>query len=218
MIITFGTQKGGVGKTTLAVAFANYLALFKNREVKVFDFDFQKSFYQKWKDDEMLPLPKLYDVVLLDEEELKKLTDNMDKLTEMQFSEQIYIFDLAGILNENYTEILRSSDFIIIPFEYSEVALKSTVMFYHFLGEYVESQATRIFIRNRIDKNYNYKNQEEQDKEFRKQGILLQNSIYKRNDLQFITTRKLNYSIKNAVQEPFEEIINIINETLQTTI
>jgi|GEM_PF-2907363 len=27
MIITFGTQKGGAGKTTLAIAFANYLAL-----------------------------------------------------------------------------------------------------------------------------------------------------------------------------------------------
>ena len=40
MILTFATQKGGVGKTTLAIAFANYLSLVKNKQVKVFDFDF----------------------------------------------------------------------------------------------------------------------------------------------------------------------------------
>ena len=39
MIITFATQKGGVGKTTLAVAFANYLTITKKEKVKVFDFD-----------------------------------------------------------------------------------------------------------------------------------------------------------------------------------
>ena len=47
MIITFGTQKGGAGKTTLAIAFANYLAL-QDKKINVFDFDFQKSFYHKW--------------------------------------------------------------------------------------------------------------------------------------------------------------------------
>ena len=33
MVITFATQKGGVGKTTLAVAFANYLTLVKEKKV-----------------------------------------------------------------------------------------------------------------------------------------------------------------------------------------
>ena len=48
MIITFATQKGGTGKTTLAIAFANYLSGITTRKIKVYDFDYQKSFFNKW--------------------------------------------------------------------------------------------------------------------------------------------------------------------------
>ena len=53
MIITFATQKGGTGKTTLAIAFANYISTISERKINVFDFAYQKSFYYKWKDDEI---------------------------------------------------------------------------------------------------------------------------------------------------------------------
>lgn len=217
MIITFGTQKGGVGKTTLAVAFANYLVLQKKKEVKVFDFDFQKSFYTKWKEDEIFDTPKLYDVELITQDELEQGKYDMDTLIKMQNSDIIYIFDLAGVLNVNYTDIIASSDVIIIPYEYSEFAIKSTIMFIHYLGHF-ECYGEKIFVRNRIDKNFNYKNKEEQDKEFSKFGKVLDNTIYKRNCLQYITTRNLEYKQKDAVRKSFEEIIDHINETLQITI
>lgn len=44
MIITFATQKGGAGKTTLAIAFANYISSLSERKLNVFDFDFQNPF------------------------------------------------------------------------------------------------------------------------------------------------------------------------------
>ena len=66
MIITFATQKGGTGKTTLAIAFANYISGISDRKVNVFDFDFQKSFYYKWKEDEISDIPKLYDVEIIE--------------------------------------------------------------------------------------------------------------------------------------------------------
>ena len=65
MIITFATQKGGAGKTTLAIAFANYLSGLTERKLNVFDFDYQKSFYNKWIEDENSNDPKIYDVELL---------------------------------------------------------------------------------------------------------------------------------------------------------
>ena len=42
VIVTFANQKGGVGKTTLCVTFANYL-LTKGVNVVVVDCDFQHS-------------------------------------------------------------------------------------------------------------------------------------------------------------------------------
>ena len=47
MIILFANQKGGVGKSTLSVLFSNYLTLAKNRPVKVYNMDFQRSLYNK---------------------------------------------------------------------------------------------------------------------------------------------------------------------------
>ena len=69
MIITFATQKGGAGKTTLAIAFANYISERSDRKINVFDFDYQKSFFYKWKEDEQLDLPKLYEVETIGEDE-----------------------------------------------------------------------------------------------------------------------------------------------------
>ena len=85
MIITFGTQKGGVGKTTLAIAFANYISLHTDYKISVLDFDFQKSFFQKWKDDEMLKGDYLYDVVLVDEAN-EALTNDDDLLKQLKDS------------------------------------------------------------------------------------------------------------------------------------
>lgn len=42
IIVTFANQKGGVGKTTLCVTFANYLVT-KGVRVVVIDCDFQHS-------------------------------------------------------------------------------------------------------------------------------------------------------------------------------
>ena len=102
MIITFGTQKGGAGKTTLAIAFANYLAL-QDKKINVFDFDFQKSFYHKWEEDEGLDIPKLYEVKSIGEND--KPID-FEAIMDMKESEEIYLFDLAGTLDDKYTSLL----------------------------------------------------------------------------------------------------------------
>ena len=209
MILTFATQKGGVGKTTLAIAFANYLSLVKNKQVKVFDFDFQRSFFQKWEEDKALSLPELYEVEIVgDPNQQESLLDFQD-IADMKQSDTYYIFDLAGTLDEKYIELLVYSDFVIIPFEYSDVSVKSTLVFINVLGM-VESQANRVFIRSKYDKGYLYKNQAEMDEEIRKYGRILSSPVYKRNILQSINTRKLSYEQRDAVKKPFEELIQII--------
>lgn len=216
MIITFGTQKGGTGKTTLTIAFANYISGISERKVNVFDFDFQKSFYHKWKEDEESELPKLYDVQIIDEENEQPFSD-FEHLIEMKESEDINIFDLAGTLDARYSDLLIYSDFIVIPFEYSNVSAKSTLVFINFLG-LLESQAERIFIRSKYDKGYKYQNQEGMDAEISKYGVILKNPVFKRNCLQTIDTRRLSYEQKYAVKNAFAELIDHINHALEITI
>lgn len=216
MIITFGTQKGGTGKTTLAIAFANYISGLSQRKIKVFDFDYQKSFYHKWKEDELLDIPKLYDVQIIGEEEEQPFSD-FETLINLKESEEINLFDLAGTLDAKYSDLLIYSDFIVIPFEYSDVSAKSTLVFVNFLG-LLESQAERVFIRSKYDKGYKYLNQEGMDEEITKYGMLLKSPVFKRNCLQSIDTRKLTYEQKYAVKNPFNEFMAYINETLQITI
>ena len=50
VIVTFANQKGGVGKTTLCVTFANYLVT-KGARVVVIDCDFQHSIMKCRKSD-----------------------------------------------------------------------------------------------------------------------------------------------------------------------
>lgn len=205
MIITFATQKGGTGKTTLAIAFANYISAISTRKVNVFDFDYQKSFYHKWKEDESLALPKLYEVKIIGDEVEQPFSD-FETIIDLKDNEDVNLFDLAGTLDAKYTDLLIYSDFIIIPFEYSDVSAKSTLVFVNLLGQ-LESQADRIFIRSKYDKGYRYLNQEGMDAEISKYGLLLKNSVFKRNCLQTITTRELTIYQKYAVRNSFDEII-----------
>ena len=213
MIITFATQKGGTGKTTLAIAFANYISMISDRKINVYDFDYQKSFFYKWQEDEVSAVPKLYNVESIDEEETLPFSD-FETLIQLKESEEINLFDLAGTLDEKYSDLLIYSDFVIIPFEYSDVSVKSTLVFINMLG-LLESEAERIFIRSKYDKGYKYLNQQAMDDELNKYGLLLQSPVYKRNCLQTINTRKLTYEQKYAVRKPFDELIEYINKTLE---
>ncbi len=216
MIITFATQKGGAGKTTLAIAFANYVSGISERKIMVYDFDFQKSFYNKWQEDEESENPKIYNVESIGDDDQSPFKD-LEEIINLKESEDVYLFDLAGTLDEKYSDILIYSDFIIIPFEYSDISVKSTLVFKNLLG-LLESEAERIFIRSKYDKGFRYLNQKEMDEEISKYGMLVESPVYKRNCLQIINTRKLSYEQKNAVKKPFNEIIEYINKELKITL
>lgn len=211
MIITFATQKGGTGKTTLAIAFANYISTLSERKINVYDFDYQKSFYYKWKEDEVLEIPKLYNVEIIGEDDEQPFS-KFEEIIDMKESEEINLFDLAGTLDVKYSDLLIYSDLIVIPFEYSDVSVKSTLVFINMLG-LLESEAERIFIRSKYDKGYKYLNQEAMDKELAKYGMLLPSPVFKRNCLQTINTRSLIGQQKYAVENTFAELIKYSNET-----
>ena len=160
-------------------------------------------------------MPKLYEVEIAGDQEHP--FSDFEQLIGLKESKDINVFDLAGTLDEKYSDLLIYSDVIIIPFEYSDVSVKSTLVFKNVLGM-LESEAERIFIRSKYDKGYKYLNQKEMDIEISKYGILIESPVFKRNCLQTINTRKLTYEQKYAVKSSFNEIIDQINQALQTTI
>jgi chromosome partitioning protein len=212
MIITFGTQKGGVGKTTLAIAFANYISLYTDKKIYVIDYDYQKSFYQKWGDDKEISGDYLYEVTILNKEDEKDF-ENPEVMNAMKISREIYLIDIPGNIDKKYTSVLRYSDYIIIPFSYSDITVNSTMVFINLCGLFKLS-AKLFFIRNHVDKLGKYRNQIDMDIELSKHGSLMGNSVYKRNCLQTITTKGLSKEQLLAVKNVFDELIyNIYGNT-----
>lgn len=211
MIITFATQKGGTGKTTISMAMANYLALDKKRNVFVYDFDYQKSFYKRWEwDNNKSGIPPIYDVTIVEKEEDLPFSNN-DEVLELKNSQDIHIFDLGGMLDARYSYLLIYSDILVVPFEYSNVSVESTLVFIDVVSR-LESESSLIFVRNRYDAGYNYTNQEHMDKVLNDYGFITPTPIYKRNVLQKINTREFKKNMKEAIKNNLDELISSINE------
>lgn len=220
MIITFGTQKGGVGKTTIAIALSNYLVVERKKKLHIYDFDFQQSFYQKWTEDNELYddklYPKLYDVYCVkSKEDLPFKT--MDDILKMRQSDEVFLFDLGGKLDAQYTDLLIWSNVIVVPIEYSDLTVHSTFTFLNLLPK-LESQASLIFVRSKYDKNFFYPNQEHTDSILVNYGELLERPVYKRNILQKINTRFWTKPYRDAIKKNLIELTYTINEISETAI
>ena len=134
VIVTFANQKGGVGKTTLCVAFANYLAR-KGVRMLVVDCDFQHSIVRYRKSDakkygeEYAP----YDVMPCEADDKDGMTAVMEKLRN-EPSIDVALLDSPGSLKAGgLVPMFVNSDFIVVPFHYDLVTVSSTASFLMFI-------------------------------------------------------------------------------------
>ncbi|QOR74624.1 ParA family protein [Cruoricaptor ignavus] len=216
MIVTISNQKGGVGKTTFAMAFANFLSLERGLTLTVFDYDYQKSFYTRWlRDSESLPEKEpLYEVINL-VADAGRLVDTSEMLGNHDSSE-IWLFDLAGTLDAAYLQLLKLTDAFVIPFEYSDLSTKSTAMFNAMLDE-CQFMGTRFYIKSRMDKGYRYPTQGTFDAYLKNAGVLIEAPLYKRNCMHKINTRTYPTDVKEATRETCIELISKMNTAFDTT-
>jgi len=77
MKIAIANQKGGAGKSTMCMLWANYLAISRKEEVLVLDMDFQASVYEKWVRDWQTYEKEVRKSVYA---ELKKMPELTDKI------------------------------------------------------------------------------------------------------------------------------------------
>ena len=97
--IVFANQKGGVGKSTLCILFANYLA-WKKQDVCIIDTDLQKTIMmQRKKDKELYPTTEepynVQDFDVADPETMQQLMDSASQ------TEGYVLFDSPGNVSED---------------------------------------------------------------------------------------------------------------------
>lgn len=133
--ITYFSQKGGCGKTTLSIMTASYLAYKEKQRVGVIDADGQHSFYlarqKEQKKEEVFKeelkkyeVEKPYDVFAC------SLAETRAKLVELYKSNNYdYILvDLPGTVgDQEIYNIVCSINYIIVPFEHHAPALESSL-------------------------------------------------------------------------------------------
>ena len=208
MVIVFANQKGGCGKTTTCMQFANYLASVKHIEnLLVLDVDFQGSFHDR-REDDLKSFPDndvLYDVMRVDPEEVPEIiraTNNVEG--------SMVVIDFPGKVDDDNLEyVLKSADFIVCPFSYDYNTLESTTIF-ALLCEKLTLKAKILFLPNRIKKAVNYDTKELTQLAFSKFGVILP-EISDRVAMERGSTLVLSDDVHSIVKEAFDVISTEIN-------
>lgn len=196
VIVTFANQKGGVGKTTLCAAFANYLVTMGVR-VMVIDCDFQHSIVKRRKvdirkyGDRNLP----YEVIGVDANDKDGMEELMEKLRN-EPGIDIVLMDSPGSLKAKGLSVLfANSDYIIIPFHYDVTTVPSTATFLMFLSRLREAvrkmNASLVLVPNMNDGRVGKKTEllmwEKTQETFSRYGMVT-DKIPKRADMERIST------------------------------
>ena len=160
MVIVFGNQKGGVGKTTLCTLFANFLASIGKRTL-VIDCDNQQTISEKRKADERkytdVKFP--YNVQpfnIANEEHVQNLMRNLKEM------DGVVLIDAPGNLaQQGLIPIFSQADYVVCPFQYESTSVNSTATFILFLAKLKEKfpgmRTETFFVVNRHDKRYGKK-------------------------------------------------------------
>lgn len=216
--IVFANQKGGVGKSTLCILFANYLA-WKKYDVCVIDTDLQKTIkMQRKKDLELYEgEEEPYEVQDFDVQDPELMQQLMDSASE---TEGFVLFDSPGNVSEDgLVPMFTNADYIICPYEYEEKTLDSTGTFVQVVNALrrvtPDMDAKLFFVPNRIDVRIGTADElrmwKQTDAIFKQLGSVTPR-ITARASLKRINTMEITPSQREAVKQAFDFIIRRIRE------
>lgn len=202
MIILFANQKGGVGKSTLAVLFSNFAVQKRKWKVKVFDMDFQQSLYNKHLNSDQLENQKLYEVELSSIPGFKSIHKRA-----AQEPKTLTVIDLAGKMDDdNLVQVFKGSELIICPFFYDEYSVTSTFEFCYVVKK-LNPSSRIILIPNRVKSSVKYETLESVNQALSQFGELT-TPISDRIDFQRLTTTYTPESLTPILDPIFNKLFD----------
>lgn len=205
-IIVISNGKGGTGKSTLCMQFANYLTSI-GKAVAVLDADEGQTIVDlrevEVKQHPDTPLPwKVWNAA----ENAQAFVDRAK-----QMGEDTYVLvDCPGSLNSNLLPFFRAADTIVIPFRYDDVVIMRTMKFVKIL-KMAQIEAKQLFLPNCIDVRVKNPNEEAIKDMFRKSGGIMLPRVKQGVAVQRCSTlRPIDEYQKKAIEFTIDGILNIV--------
>jgi chromosome partitioning protein len=200
MVIIIGNQKGGAGKSTLTLLFANYLTLSRQKPVTVIDMDYQQSLAQKFERAKVLENVEPYMVAAL---ALDQFTKKKQELKD--HPQVLFLIDLPGKLDDDgLIEVFKAADLAICPFSYDEFSFESTVFFSLVLKK-IKPAIPIVYVPNRIKANVKYEILKDVDEQLLLLGEVTQ-AIPDRIDFQRANTFQTPDAVNPLLLPVFDHI------------
>lgn len=204
-IIVISNRKGGTGKSTLCMQFANYLSSI-GKDVAVLDVDPQQSIIdlrnREVETNPDIPLPwQVWNA----SENTKAFIDKAKSM-----GDGYILVDCPGTINQSLQSVFEAADAIVMPFRYDDLVVSSTFSFVKVLLK-TGIKAKRLFLPNCIDARVKMPNEEPVKAEFRKVGTILPR-IKQGVAIQRVSTLKpIDTYQQKAVMYTMEEILKETN-------
>lgn len=211
MNILIGNQKGGCGKSTVALLLANFLTLVQKLKVTLIDMDYQQSIAQKFEKAKVLENEPPYEVIPAQLSHYPVLQELIRRS-----AGEVVMIDLPGKLDDDgLIPVFQSADLLISPFSYDEFSFDSTVLFAIVLRK-INPKIPILFIPNRVKANVRYETQLEVNEQLAKLGLITP-SLPDRIDFQRVNTFMTPLAVAPLVIPVFEMVYEKVRENLALT-
>ena len=204
-MIVISNSKGGTGKSTICMQFANYLAS-QGKKVSVLDCDEGQSVVEL----RQMELRQSEDAII--PWEVYNATSNSRSFVKRaRTMGDVYVLvDCPGSLNPNLLPFFQNADAIIIPFRYDDVVVLRTMTFVKVLNA-AHITAKKLFLPNYIDVRVKNPNEESIREMFRNVGAILPR-IKQGVAIQRVSTlRPIDTYQQKAIMYTVEEILKAVN-------
>ena len=202
MVIIFGNQKGGAGKSTLAMLYANHQAMVEKQNVTVLDLDFQRSLFSRWEEDKAYENPELYEVLDLSLEDFPIIMDELEA-----DPDQKIIIDLPGKIDDDaLIPVIKNADVIVVPFHYDKMTYQATLLFTLFCkSDEINPNVKMVFVPNKTKSSVKYELKKGVNDELSNYGLVTK-EIPDRVAFQRLTTRDIPTELMDIVDDVFSQI------------